>query len=1115
MDTKELKYVVGLDIGITSVGWATLLLDSQDEPIRILDLNSRIFDKAESEDGASLAAPRRMARGTRRRLRRRKFRLHLVRQYILRYHILDKNGLEGLYKPDQTIDIFALRTAGLERQLEPEEWARILLYMAKHRGFKSNRKSTADATADGDMLEAIQQNKEVLSKYRSVGEMFDKDEKFSAHKRNKGGSYEFTVARSMLVDEIKLLFEKQRDFGSAFATEAAEEKYIELFSRQRNFDDGPGKNSPYYGVQIEKMIGECTFEEGEKRAPKASYAFMATNLWQKINQIRIIEDDIERPLTSEEARKVAGIAWKEENMTYKDIRSEIGLGDEASFKGIGNTKDKMKTEKKSSFSWVKGFHKMRAALDNIEENRIFQLSHEDIDKIAYVFSVYKSDQKRQENLNDWIKKNTDSKISQVDIKALIEHIDSFSGFGHLSLKACYKILPKLEAGYEYSKACQLAGCHLKEINKADILKIPNPVVRRAVGQALKVLRAIEEKYGCPPVEIHVEMARELARSFDERQKMTKSMEDNKSRNERIKERLKTEFHVPYPSGQDIVKLKLYEEQNGKCAYSQKYMDVERLFHGSNYAEVDHIIPYSRSFDDTYNNKVLVLTAENRQKGNRTPMEYLANDEARKKQFVAWVKSDIKKPRKRENLLRENFSEGTENDWKERNLQDTQYISRFVLKYLQKYYPIQDSSGKTKQRVFAVNGIVTSYIRKRFKIEKIRANGDLHHAVDAVIVAAVTPGIIKKISQYSKRHELRSFFTDKGFYVDPKTGEIIQNNNSDTNQIPQLWPLFKEELEARVSENPTERIRELKLSTYNLVEEIKTPFVSRMVRRKKTGQAHKETVKGVGITRDKGKCKTVIVKKVSLDKLELTQDGEKIKNYYNKESDWLLYKALLKRLQKFKERHKKNSRKTYGQEAFEDIVFHKPKADGSEGPVVNKVKVIEDNTLSVSVYRGNGVADNATRVRTDVFKVPQKNGKYKYNFVPIYVPDTIKDVLPNKAITGFKEYDEWTQMNDKDFVFSLYPNDVIYIGGREFEVNSLNNAPQRKLKDAYVYYKGINIRNGNIHIETHDKAYEQPSLGVKTVPILEKYEVTVLGDLIKAPYRSRETFGNKDAGIHNV
>lgn len=236
MDTKELKYVVGLDIGITSVGWATLLLDSQDEPVRILDLNSRIFDKAEvPKTGASLAAPRRMARGVRRRLRRRKFRLHRVRQYILRHHILDKAGLECLYKPKTDIDIFALRTAGLDRQLKPEEWARILLYMAKHRGFKSNRKSAAVAGGDdGVMLKAIQQNKEVLSKYRSVGEMFDKDEKFSDHKRNKDGSYEFTVARSMLEDEIKLLFEKQRDFGSVFAKKRCGRRvYRLIFSSEK------------------------------------------------------------------------------------------------------------------------------------------------------------------------------------------------------------------------------------------------------------------------------------------------------------------------------------------------------------------------------------------------------------------------------------------------------------------------------------------------------------------------------------------------------------------------------------------------------------------------------------------------------------------------------------------------------------------------------------------------------------------------------------------------------------------------------------------------------------------------------------------------------------------
>lgn len=378
MDTKELKYVVGLDIGIASVGWATLLLDSQDEPVRILDLNSRIFDKAEvPKTGASLAAPRRMARGVRRRLRRRKFRLHRVRQYILRHHILDKVGLECLYKPKTDIDIFALRTAGLDRLLEPEEWARILLYMAKHRGFKSNRKSAAVAGGDdGVMLDAIRKNKEVLSKYRSVGEMFDKDEKFSAHKRNKGGSYEFTVARSMLEDEIKLLFEKQRDFGSAFAEKDAEEEYIELFSAQRNFDEGPGGDSPYGGNQIEKMIGLCTFEgkNGEKRAPKASYAFMATNLWQKINQIRIIEKGTERPLTAEEAGKIDEKAWKKGAMTYKDIRSEISLGDEAYFKGLSykwTETDKEETESKVKFSLVKEYHTLRKVLDKVEKKPNF------------------------------------------------------------------------------------------------------------------------------------------------------------------------------------------------------------------------------------------------------------------------------------------------------------------------------------------------------------------------------------------------------------------------------------------------------------------------------------------------------------------------------------------------------------------------------------------------------------------------------------------------------------------------------------------------------------------------------------------------------------------------
>ena len=1100
MDPKELKYVVGLDIGITSVGWATLLLDSQDEPVRILDLNSRIFDKAEvPKTGASLAAPRRMARGVRRRLRRRKFRLHRVRQYILRHHILDKAGLECLYKPKTDIDIFALRTAGLDRLLEPEEWARILLYMAKHRGFKSNRKSASDASDDGDMLDAIRKNKEVLSKYRSVGEMFDKDEKFSDHKRNKGGSYEFTVARSMLVDEIKLLFEKQRDFGLAFAEKDAEEEYIELFSAQRNFDEGPGGDSPYGGNQIEKMIGLCTFEgkNGEKRAPKASYAFMATNLWQKINQIRIIEKGTERPLTAEEAGKIDEKAWKKEAMTYKDIRSEISLGDEASFKGLPykwTETDKEETESKVKFSLVKEYHTLRKVLDKVEKNRILQLSHDDIDNIAYIFSVYKNDDKIREALEET---DLDSK----DIDVLIEHLGTFSKFGHLSLKACYKILPYLEQGMVYSDACTAAGYDFRKSAQGSIADIPNPVVKRAISQTMKVLKAIKQKYGCPPVEIHIEMARELAKSFDERQKMTKSIEENQSHNERIKERLQKEFNVPYPSGQDIVKLKLYEEQNETCAYSQKHIDAAKLFHDPNYAEVDHIIPYSRSFDDTYNNKVLVLTAENRQKGNRTPMEYLSGDEARKKQFVAWVKSDIKKPRKRENLLREKFTADAENDWKARHLQDTQYISRFMLNYLQNNYELTPGNTDRRRRIIPVNGAVTAYVRKRLGISKIRENGDLHHAVDAAVIAAVTQGVVNSVSRYSKRHELQYHVDEHGNCVDLVTGELMGDAFKENHKIkgfPEPWAQFRAELEARVSENAAEAIRILNLPTYSPDEEIKTPFVSRMVRHKTTGQAHEDTVRGKSNVAD-----NVYVKKVALTELKL-KDGE-IEGYYNPSSDRLLYEALKKRLEQFGGK---------GKDAFKEP-FHKPKADGSTGPIVKKCKVLDKINLAVQVHGGKGATANAngSMIRVDIFKVQEKNGKHSYYSVPIYVADTVKAELPKKAVYR-RPYDEWPEMKEADFAFSLYPNDVVYIGGKEIKMNIMPGctlATENHVKNDFFYYKGLDIATGAMIVINHDGTYKQRGVGIKQLPLIEKYEVSVLGDLVKAPYRQRETFKRKVHG----
>jgi len=100
-----MAYSIGLDCGISSVGYAILELDSKEEPRRIIRLGSRIFDKAENpKDGSSLAKPRREARSARRRLRRHCFRLERIKNLIIDKGILTQIGLDTLYDA-QSINI--------------------------------------------------------------------------------------------------------------------------------------------------------------------------------------------------------------------------------------------------------------------------------------------------------------------------------------------------------------------------------------------------------------------------------------------------------------------------------------------------------------------------------------------------------------------------------------------------------------------------------------------------------------------------------------------------------------------------------------------------------------------------------------------------------------------------------------------------------------------------------------------------------------------------------------------------------------------------------------------------------------------------------------------------
>ncbi|WP_294465418.1 type II CRISPR RNA-guided endonuclease Cas9 [uncultured Ruminococcus sp.] len=1083
-----MKYSIGLDIGITSIGYAVMLLDGNDQPCRIMRMGSRIFDAAENpKDGSSLAAPRRENRGMRRRLRRKRFRKERIKSLIEQSGIMSVKEINSMYQTAAELpDIYEIRCRSLDSELCKEEFVRLLVHLSQRRGFKSNRKidSQDKKSEAGALLSAVEENKRLLESkgYRTIGEMLYKDEKFSEFKRNKSDNYSNTFARQAYCDEIKLIFSRQREFGNVLASEKLENDFLEIYLSQRSFDDGPGGESIYGGNQIEKMLGKCTFEKGELRAVKASFSFEYFNLLSKVNAIKIVSASGKRALTDNERNKIISLAFSKNCITYKSLRKELGLSDSEHFNISYGEKSVEDTEKKMKFTYLNAYHTFKKAYGE----SFTKWNTDKKNELAYALTVYKNDSKITAHLAD--KGFDDAEIS------IALTLPSFSKTGNLSVKALEKIIPFLEQGQLYNEACLSAGYNFKADEQCkekflpanpetavELKDLTNPVVRRAVSQTIKVINAIIREFDDSPVFVNLELARELSKNFKDRKDIEKSQKDNQAANERIMERLRNEFHRPKPTGQDLIKLKLWEEQDGICPYSLKPISIDRLFE-IGYTDIDHIVPYSISFDDTYNNKVLVLSSENRQKGNRLPMQYLSED--KKDSFYLWVDNSNLRSRKKKNLLKETITDDDLSGFKKRNLQDTQYISRFLLNYLKKYLQLAPNTKDRKNTIVAVNGATTAYVRKRWGISKIRENGDVHHAVDAVVIACITQAMIKRISEYSKYHE-NEYINNNGEYfdIDKRTGEMI-------NRFPTPYPYLRDEIDILCSNDPSRYLLESPLPNYSVGEDVKPIFVSRMPKRKITGAAHKDTIrKPYEID-----GKNYAVSKVALTSLKL-KDGE-IENYFNPSSDILLYNALLKRLKQFNG----DAKAAFAEE------FNKPKSDGSKGPRVKKVKIIEKSTLTVPVHNGTAIADNDSMVRTDVFYVEGEG----YYLVPIYVADTVRKMLPNKAITRDRSYCDWKVMDEKDFLFSLYPNDLIHIVSKKDMKFSLVNkdatiAKNYISKDIFVYFKGTDISTASITAINHDNTYKLRGLGVKSLLSMEKCQVDVLGNVTKSGREKRMGF----------
>ncbi len=1041
-------YGIGLDIGIASVGWAMVALNENAEPYGLIRCGSRIFDKAEQpKTGDSLAAPRREARSARRRQRRRSLRKADL------YELMEKNGLPGKAEIEQAVqaghlpDVYALRVQALDGPVTALDFARILLHLMQRRGFRSNRKAD-DAQKDGKLLQAIDANTRRMeaNRYRTVGEMMYRDPVFAEHKRNKAENYLSTVKRDQIIDEARLVFAAQRQYGATWASPEMEAEYLCILTRQRSFAEGPGKGSPYSGSN---RVGTCTLEgKSEQRAAKAAFSFEYFTLLQKINHIRIAENGTSRTLTPAERQVLLSVCCQTDKLDFARIRKALALPEEARFNMVRYRGEQTAEacEKKEKITALPCYHKMRKALNTLRKDHIRNISREQLDAAGAALTNPENEDKLREALKQ-------AEFEPLEIEALLT-LPSFAGYGHISVKACRKLIPYLEQGMNYNDACQAAGYDFQGSQngeKAQFLPasteemedITSPVVRRAVAQTIKVVNAIIREQGESPVSIHLELAREMNKNFQQRSELDKAMRDNSAENEKLMQELHAKFSGRKISGQDLVKYRLWKEQNEICAYSLEKLDLTRVITEPDYAEVDHIVPYSISFDDRRTNKVLVLKSENRQKGNRLPLQYLQGK--RRDDFIVYTKANVKNFRKRQNLLKERLSEEDGKGYIQRNLQDTQYIAAFMLNYIRNHLAFADCSGAGKRRVVAVNGAVTAFLRKRWGLSKVRADGDLHHAADAAV-----------------RNE----------------------------HFPEPWPHFRDELTQRLSACPQENLMQINPVYYATVDisSIQPVFVSRMPRHKVTGAAHEETI------RSQVNEKYTAVRK-SITELSLDKDG-KIKDYFKPSSDTLLYEALKKRLTEFGGNAKK---------AFAEP-FYKPRADGTPGAQVRKVKVVAKMNNTIPVRSGGGVAKGGDMIRIDVYYVPGDG----YYWVPIYVADTVKETLPNKAVVRDKTMEEWKEMKEDDFLFSLYSNDLILVERDKPICFSLmhkdSTLPKKyETKKELVYYKYGNISNAAIKVETHNGAYVFEGMTFGTVRKIQKYQVDILGNYVPVKKEKRQTF----------
>lgn len=825
------KHVLGLDLGVGSIGWCLIALDAQGDPAEILGMGSRVVPlnnatkaiEAFNAGAAFTASQERTARRT----MRRGFARYQLRRYRLRRE-LEKVGM----LPDAALiqlpllELWELReraaTAG--RRLTLPELGRVLCHINQKRGYRHVKSDAAAIVGDegekkkdsnSAYLAGIRANDEKLrDEHKTVGQYFAEQLRQNQSESPTGGiSYrikdQIMAAQrvhypDILTDEfIRMLRDEvifmQRPLKSCkhLVSLCEFEKQERVMRVQQ--DDGKGG----------RQLVERKVKFGPKVAPKSSPLFQLCRIYEAVNNIRLTRPDgSPRDITPEERAKIVAHLQSSASLSFaalkKLLKEKVLIADQLTTKS-GLKGDSTRVALAAALQPYPQYHHL---LDMELETRMMtvQLTDEETGEVAerevavvtdsYVrqplyrlwhilYSIEERDAMRRALITQLGMTEEDLDGGLLDQLYRLDFVKP--GYGNKSAKFICKLLPQLQQGLGYSEACAAVGYRhsnsptSEEITERTLLeKIPllqrnelrQPLVEKILNQMINLVNALKAEYGVD--EVRVELARELKMSREERERMTRQNGERKKANDKVAEKIQK--CGLYPTKSRIRKYRLWEEAGRQCLYCGQSIEEEQCLNGDD-MEVEHIIPKSVLYDDSYGNKTCACRRCNKEKGNRTALEYIRakgwedeymeriNERLKAKkisyskyQRLRWLKEDIP------------------SDFLERQLRLTQYISRQAIAILQQgIRRVSASEGGVTARLRSLWGyddILHTLNLDRYdsmgETERVSREGETteklrikdwskrkdhrHHAIDALVVASTRQGYIQRLNRVSSESE---------------------------------------------------------------------------------------------------------------------------------------------------------------------------------------------------------------------------------------------------------------------------------------------------------------------------------------------------------------------------